>query len=113
MIVCRTTSQGHHCCMRVTLYLGTTLLRASQNWLLQGHMTDMCKAPCQSHLLKNSLAVMALVTPCAVVTYDSYTTNILLYYARMSLQKEDYVRSWLESDPTSSPDVQTENSQVD
>lgn len=53
---------------------------------------------------------MALVTPCAVVTYDPYTTNILLYYARMSLQKEDYMRSRLESYPASSPDVQAENS---
>lgn len=53
---------------------------------------------------------MALVTPCTAVTYDPYTTYILLYYARVSLQKEDYVRSWLESDPASSTDVQAENS---
>jgi len=53
---------------------------------------------------------MALVTPCAAVTYDPYTTNILLYCARLSLQKEDYVRSWLESESASSPDVQAEDS---
>lgn len=46
MIVSWSTSQGHYCCMIVTLHLGTALLRASQIYLLQGHMTDMCKAPC-------------------------------------------------------------------
>jgi len=53
------------------------------------------------------------MTPRAAVTYDPYAINILLYYARVSLQKEDYVRSWLESDPASTPDVQAENTWVD
>lgn len=56
---------------------------------------------------------MPLVTPCTAVAYDPDIANILLYYARVSLQKEDYVRSWLESDPASVPDVQAENSWVD
>lgn len=55
MSVSWSTSQGHYCCVIVTLHLGTALLRASQIYLLQGHMTDMCKAPCQSRLFKNSL----------------------------------------------------------
>lgn len=55
MIVFWSTSQGLYCCVIVTLHLGTALLRASQIYLSQGHMTDMCRAPCQSHLFKISL----------------------------------------------------------
>lgn len=51
MIVHWSTLQGHHCCVTVTLHLGTALPKASQICLLQGYMTD--KAPCQSHLFKN------------------------------------------------------------